>query len=202
MPQTTDEWLKVTHEFNERWNFPHCLGAIDGKHIVIQCPINSGTEFYNYKGTFSIVLMALVDANYMFTYVDIGCQGRLNDSGVLKNTSLWHKLEANEIMLPLDEPLPSKTELMPYVFIGDGAFSLGRNMMKPYSGVHEKGSMKRIFNYLPIIKSSTDCRKCIRNYIVCFSCFPKTYFTERTESYRYNNDVCIITQLFEEKQNF
>ncbi|KAL4126304.1 hypothetical protein QTP88_010526 [Uroleucon formosanum] len=147
LPQTTDEWLKIAHDFNERWNFPHCLGAIDGKHIVIQCPINSGTEFFNYKGTFSIVLMALVDANYMFTYVDIGCQGRISDGGVFKNTSLWHKLEANEILLPSDEPLPSKTDLMPYVFIGDGAFSLGKNMMKPYTGVYEKGSIKRIFNY-------------------------------------------------------
>jgi len=147
LPQTTDEWLKIAHDFNEKWNFPHCLGAIDGKHIVIQCPINSGTEFFNYKGTFSIVLMALVDANYMFTYVDIGCQGRISDGGVFRNTSLWHKLEANEILLPSDEPLPSKTELMPYVFIGDGAFSLGKNMMKPYTGVYEKGSIKRIFNY-------------------------------------------------------
>lgn len=109
--------------------------------------MNSGTQYYNYKGTFSIVLMALVDANYMFTYVDIGCQGRISDGGVIRNTSLWRKLEANEIMLPSDEPLPSKTELMPYVFIGDDAFALGRNMMKPYTGVYEKGHMKRIFNY-------------------------------------------------------
>lgn len=82
----------------------------------------------------------------MFSYVDVGCQGRISDGGVFRNTSLCTKLNKNELNLPIDEPLPSKTEMMPYVFVGDDAFALERYMMKPYSGVYEKGNSKRIFN--------------------------------------------------------
>ncbi|XP_060868206.1 uncharacterized protein LOC132943287 [Metopolophium dirhodum] len=147
LPKNPEEWLKVAEDYDEKWNFPHCVGAIDGKHIVIQCPINSGSEFFNYKETFSIVLMALVDANYMFTYVDIGFQGRISDGGVFKNTSLWTTLEKNQLKLPLDTPLSNKNELVTYVFVGDNAFTLGTHMMKPYSGVFEKGNKKRVYNY-------------------------------------------------------
>jgi hypothetical protein len=29
------------------WNFPHSLGAIDGKHVVLQCPRNAASEYFN-----------------------------------------------------------------------------------------------------------------------------------------------------------
>lgn len=74
--------------------------------------MNSGTEFYNYKHTFSVVFMALVDANYCFTFVDVGCQGRISDGGVFRNTVLFKKLEENALMIREDEPLPLLTNLI------------------------------------------------------------------------------------------
>lgn len=120
---------------------------MDGKHIVIQSPINSGSEYYNYKGTFSIVLMALVDANYCFIFVDIGCQGRISDGGVFRNTSFFKKLDNNKLMLPVEASVSSKNILLPYVIVADDAFPLSSHIMKPFPGVYEKGSLERIFNY-------------------------------------------------------
>lgn len=35
-PFTKDKWLNISKNFENLWNFNHCIGAIDGKHIVIQ----------------------------------------------------------------------------------------------------------------------------------------------------------------------
>ena len=38
MPSTEEEWIAVSKQFEQMWNFANCLGAIDGKHVVIQAP--------------------------------------------------------------------------------------------------------------------------------------------------------------------
>lgn len=63
MPSSENEWEAVAAGFN-KWNFPHCLGAVDGKHIRLQKPDNAGSVYHNYKGFESIVLMAIADASY------------------------------------------------------------------------------------------------------------------------------------------
>lgn len=67
-----DQWEKISYDCNNKWNFPNCLGAVDGKHVVFEKPVNSGSDYFNYKHEFSIVLLALVDADYRFVHVDVG----------------------------------------------------------------------------------------------------------------------------------
>ena len=125
MPSSEEEWVGVSKEYEERWNFPHCIGAIDGKHVVIQAPHNCGSEFYNYKGTHSVVLLAMCDAHYRFLAVDISDAGRHNDSGVFSNSELGRALEAGTLSLPRCKPLPGFLSTpLPYVIVGDEAFPL------------------------------------------------------------------------------
>lgn len=146
LPSCPEEWLQIEKDFTLK--FPRAVGSIDGKHIVLECPINSGSEYYNYKRTFSIVLMALVDSHYNFIFADIGCQGRISDGGVFTNTVLWSKMQTNDLNLPQPHPLPGSNIDVPYIFLGDGAFALSENIMKPYSGNHNLGSPKRKFNQI------------------------------------------------------
>jgi len=59
-----NDWIRTANEFYERTNFPNCIGAVDGKHIRIRKPNESGSQFLNYEKFFSTVLMAVTDADY------------------------------------------------------------------------------------------------------------------------------------------
>jgi hypothetical protein len=72
MPQPNEsQWKEIARDFENTWNFPHCIGALDSKHIQTRCPFGDGSLYYNYKGAHSIVLLTLVDANYKFALVDV-----------------------------------------------------------------------------------------------------------------------------------
>ena len=96
----------MAKEFEEKWQFPNCFGAIDGKHVPLINPFNSGSSYVNYKSFFSIVLLVLVDADYKFLYVSVGCQGCISDGGVFKNSELYCLLVSGEISLPDSRQLP------------------------------------------------------------------------------------------------
>ena len=51
LPQVSNAWLKIVAGFENQWNFPNSLGAVDGKHVVIKPPPGAGSNYYNYKHT-------------------------------------------------------------------------------------------------------------------------------------------------------
>ena len=152
-PATEEEWKGVSDQFDRMWNFPHCIGAIDGKHITIQAPANSGStyfnykgsHYFNYKGSHSVVLMAVCDALYCFILVDIGdVVGRHSDGGVLSNSGFGQALKNGTIALPQECALAGT--VLPYVIVGDEAFPLFKNLLRPYPGKNVPESPS-IFNY-------------------------------------------------------
>lgn len=127
-------------------NFPQCVGAIDGKHVAIQQPGRSGTRFHNYKGTNSIILMAACDAEYRFTMVDIGAPGICSDGGVFSNSAFGKLIMEQKLPLPANNKLPGMDTAVPYCFVGDEAFPLLPNLLRPYPG-RNLPLDRAIFNY-------------------------------------------------------
>ena len=133
-PETEEQWKNIAQEFGDLWQFPHVVGAIDGKHVVIEAPAKSGTLYHNYKGTFSIVLLAVCDAKYNFTLVDVGQYGSNNDSGVLAQSKISSAFENNTLNLPESEVLPGTNLYIPYFLAGDEIFPLKPWLPRPHPG--------------------------------------------------------------------
>ena len=57
-PTSQEEWEKIAQDFENKWQFPNCIGAMDGKHLVMQPPPEAASKYYNYKHTHSIILLA------------------------------------------------------------------------------------------------------------------------------------------------
>ncbi|KAK4291754.1 hypothetical protein Pmani_035441 [Petrolisthes manimaculis] len=93
LPTTKEEWFAVAHDFHSMWNFPNCIGAMDGKRFLLTKPSNTGALYYDYKSHHSMIMLALVDANYKFLFVDVGTQGRASDAGVWEKCILREYLE-------------------------------------------------------------------------------------------------------------
>ena len=147
LPTTQDGWKEIARGFADRWNFDHVIGALDGKHIRIQAPPRSGSYYFNYKGYFSIVLLALVDANYKFIYVSAGANGATNDAQVFFYSNLYRAFSQNLLNLPHMESLPGEERRIPYFIVGNDAFGLKTWLMKPYPS-RGRSREERIYNYL------------------------------------------------------
>ncbi|XP_043216296.1 protein ALP1-like [Amphibalanus amphitrite] len=146
---TRATWERSEEIFRTQWNFPNCVAALDGKHVVLQAPSNSGSEYYNYKKSFSIVLLAAVDGAYRFVYTSVGSAGRESDGGIFRRSDLAAKLQDGTLDLPPPKAIDQRGTTLPSVIVADEAFPLTVHMMRPYPGRTESrlGAPATIFNY-------------------------------------------------------
>ncbi len=122
-PTTPDDWMVIANNNSRRWQYHHCLGAIDGKHVAIREPKNAGS-YFNYKNFHSIILMALVDGDYKFTCVEVGANGNSSDTQIFQDCCLKEAIEQRVIRFPPPDHLPDDDRDTPYLFVGDDAFPL------------------------------------------------------------------------------
>ena len=85
MPSTTSD-CELPKNLRTNGTFQIALGAIDGKHIIMDCPKNGGSTYYNYIGLTVLSYWQFLNANYCFTFADIGGFGSTNDASVLSNS--------------------------------------------------------------------------------------------------------------------
>ena len=156
-PKTTNDWEGIANEFKEEWNFPNCIGAIDGKHVMMECPKNGGSAFYNYKGFHSIVLLAVCDAKYCFTLLDIGGVGSTNDASILSESNIGRLFEKSQSSSSFPSHSSHGSKTLPYVIVGDDIFPLKPWLMKPFPGRNLE-ECHRVFNY-----RLSRARRCIEN---------------------------------------
>ena len=96
-------------------------------------PKKTGSDCYNYKGFFSLVLLALVDTEYRFLWIDCRSNGSCSDAQIFNRNLLREKIEDSSLGLPPHEPLGEGGPDLHYFLLGDNAFALMPWLVKPYS---------------------------------------------------------------------
>ncbi|KAE8737667.1 hypothetical protein FOCC_FOCC016865 [Frankliniella occidentalis] len=145
-PICEDFWRRKSAKFESMWNFPMCVGAIDGKHCFVQKFPMMGSECYNYKYGNSLILLAISDAKYKFIIVDVGARGRESDGGVFARSEFGQLFLNDQLRFP---PAVFNSELdcnLPYVFLGDAAFPGGAHLLKPFENRYIPPE-EHVFNY-------------------------------------------------------
>lgn len=158
-PDTEAAWLAISEQFHSIWNMPNCIGSVDGKHFRIVRPPSTGSLFYNYKHYYSVIMMAVSDAQYRFIYMDVGAEGKASDGGVWARTKLQRDLNdpGNPANIPPPRAVEGVDEEIGYYLVGDDAFPLRPNLMKPYPQLNLT-LRQRVFNY-----RLSRCRRVIEN---------------------------------------
>lgn len=93
------------------------------------------------------MLLGICDAQYMFTFVDIGAYGRCSDGGIFRDSTMGLKFASKEMNVPAPEPLSPGGPPLPYVLVGDEAFQLTDYLLRPYPGKGGLNDERNIYNY-------------------------------------------------------
>ena len=119
---------------------------------MMRAPPNSNSLFFNYKNYFSIVLLALVDADYRFIFIDVGYCGSNGDSRIFKASPLGRAFMNGNLNIPGPKQLPGWPQggCLPHCIVGDEAFPIRMDLMRPFPRGKKENRLpynKMIFNY-------------------------------------------------------
>ena len=141
-----DELVQIINDYEQRWGFPMCAGAIDGTHIPIIAPSECHAEYVNRKGYHSIIMQAVVDCKYLYRDVVIGWPGSVHDARVFSNSSIFKKgNEGNLFPDDLTKEIGG-VEISPFL-VADPAYPLLPWALKGFPRNDDQTRRERVFNY-------------------------------------------------------
>lgn len=70
--------------------------AIALEYVVLKKTPGSGSEYFNSNRYHSIILMALVDANYRFISIDVGAKGSEGDANIFSRSELGRMIKSDD----------------------------------------------------------------------------------------------------------
>ncbi len=94
-----------------------------------------------------MVLLAMCDSAYRFTWVNIGAHGRQHDAGIWRHSDLRDRLENGRLPLPPPRALPGTQVATPAAIIADGAFPLRPFLLTPFRQPQVVSGAEVIYNY-------------------------------------------------------
>ena len=120
-------------QLSQRWNYHDAVGALDGKHVAMRCPKRSGSWYYKYKGFYSVVKLAPVDADNNFLWVSVGSNGSCSDAQIFNECQLKDNINNGSIRFPDTDELPGNDRNTLYFIVAVDAFALGTWLIKLWS---------------------------------------------------------------------
>ncbi|CAN7991507.1 unnamed protein product, partial [Ixodes hexagonus] len=138
-----DELEDHMPRFTAVTGFPQGVGALDGCHIEICPPKDNAADYHNYKGWYSMILLAVVDHDYKFLYTNVRSPGRNHDSAVFRKSRLPALIESDLFKVGMKRILGC--DVGP-IILCDQAFPLDTHLMKPYPYSTSLDTKQQAFN--------------------------------------------------------
>jgi hypothetical protein len=159
-PQEPAALQATVDGFSSKYGLPWCAGALDGSLIPVKKPRSKhvwgdADSSHGYRGFMSHLLLAVVDSNKMFTYVNAGSPACVGDAGLYQRTQLKRNIDAG-ILDQIDIPLRISDQVQhikPFL-VRDAAIALGTHMLKNFTSPPPAGSARSTFNI-----RLTNCRR-------------------------------------------
>ena len=124
-PKTENEFREAMITMEKHWQFPCAADAIHGCYILIKCPSGGQQvqkEHHNFKVFDSIVLLAIVNAKFEFTWASCGYIDNNHDSSIFQAANIYARINNGTALLHIAKEL-NETDIPP-LLLGDGAFPL------------------------------------------------------------------------------